>query len=127
VSFLKSQLDGAAATSESVSAVLTKIDFDQLRIQATAPRPMILFVRSTLFRGWTATVNGQPTQIIPALGAFTAVMVPTGTSNVSLHFFPTSFAAGLALAYLAFAVVVVVCLIFKWQGPETIMSAESRR
>jgi Bacterial membrane protein YfhO len=113
MAYLGSQLEPASTTPEGAVAVLLSKDFNQLWIKARVPQPMILFVRSTEFSGWKATVNGKPTQIVRALGAFTAIAIPAGLSDIYFNFYPSWFAAGLAVAYLAFALAIIALI---WQG-----------
>ena len=52
-------------------------------------------------------MNGSPSEIFPALGAFKAVAVPAGVSEVRLHFSPPFIGAALLGSY---ALLVAVAL-----------------
>jgi hypothetical protein len=49
-------------------------------------RPGVFVVADTYFRGWSATVNGNPVAISRANMAFKAVLVPQGRVELKLHF-----------------------------------------
>lgn len=49
-------------------------------------KPGTFVVADAYFRGWTATVNGQPTAISRANVAFKAVQVPQGYVDLHFHF-----------------------------------------
>jgi len=66
-----------------------------VRVQRTAndlvytldvDRPGVFVVADTYFRGWSATVNGNPVAISRANLAFKAVLVPEGRVELKLHF-----------------------------------------
>jgi hypothetical protein len=66
-----------------------------VRVQRTAndlaytlevDRPGVFVVADTYFRGWSATVNGNPVAISRANMAFKAVLVPKGRVELKLHF-----------------------------------------
>ena len=66
-----------------------------VRVQRTAndlvytldvDRPGAFVIADTYFRGWSATVNGNPAAISRANMAFKAVLVPQGRVELKLHF-----------------------------------------
>jgi Bacterial membrane protein YfhO len=67
-------------------------------VAVDAPRPGLLYASESFFDGWTATVNGQPSRILPADYAFRAVVVPPGPSRVEFHYWPPGLTLGLMIS-----------------------------
>ncbi|MCE9613634.1 MAG: YfhO family protein [Lentisphaerae bacterium] len=58
-------------------------------VEVTADQPALL-VRSVKYDAdWTATINGQPVQILRANYLFQGIPVPAGTSHLSLQYAPS--------------------------------------
>lgn len=57
-----------------------------IEIGVSSNRDALLFVPDAYAEGWTATVNGIPTEIIRANFAFRAVRVPKGDSSVTMEY-----------------------------------------
>jgi hypothetical protein len=66
----------------------------RLRFDVTAPATRLLVVGATHYPGWKAHVNGEPVEVFPAYGALRAVVVPSGESEVTFVFRPTSVLVG---------------------------------
>jgi hypothetical protein len=67
-------------------------------VAVDAPRLGLLYASESFFEGWTATVNGQPSRILPANYAFRAVVVPAGPSRVEFHYWPPGLTLGLMIS-----------------------------
>ncbi len=65
------------------------------RIQTHSPTRQLLIVAETWHPRWTATVDGQPSEILRAYGDFMAVPVGPGTQQIILHWQPTSLRWGI--------------------------------
>ena len=61
---------------------------DMWRLKVTAAQPRVLIATSNISKGWSATVNGDSAEIVPVYGAFMAVKVPAGSSNVVFEYRP---------------------------------------
>jgi hypothetical protein len=59
---------------------------ETLRIAVETPAAAYLILRRAHAVGWSATVNGAPTEVLPANGRHQAVRVPVGTSEVELRY-----------------------------------------
>ena len=66
-----------------------------------------VFVSDQHYPGWTATVNGQPSEILVANHAFRAVRVPAGASEVVFRYRPLSVRIGLGISAAAFVLLVM--------------------
>jgi len=97
----------AAAEPCDVDVEVVARSYDSLRLSVESAQPALVFVRNSWSDGWTATVDGAPTPVLRALGAFQAVAAPTGASSVELVFSPRWVGAALLVAY---ALLVAVAL-----------------
>jgi hypothetical protein len=71
------------------------------RVATDAASRSLLRVRVTALPGWSATIDGRPLALSPwAAGAMLEARVPGGHHVVELHYWPTAFSAGLAVAAL---------------------------
>ena len=101
---ISSPLDDHPVTVEAYHRNSTTLVVD-------APRQGLLYASESFFDGWTASVNGSPTPILPANYAFRAVVVPQGRSRVEFSYWPPGLTSGLwssgvsALIVLGLAVV----------------------
>jgi hypothetical protein len=76
------------------SAVLTQISSREFGVRVETNRSAWLAVSRVYSSGWSATLDGQPTTIIPADVAFMAVRVPAGSHTVEFTFESPLFRAG---------------------------------
>src|SRR6185369_11799987 len=98
------------ATLESTGtgrADITHYEAERIDIKADAPAPGAWLVLSEMsYPGWTASVDGRPTEVARADALFRAVWVPAGRHEVVFRYRPRSFEIGLmvsALSVLALA------------------------
>jgi hypothetical protein len=91
-------LDGGWPLREA--AVMEYRD-DAVRIRVDAPAPGLLVLTDSWDAGWTATVNGDPAEIVRAYRAFRAVRVPAGASEVVFAYRPVETYIGFALMAVA--------------------------
>ncbi len=63
-------------------AKITKYLPNSVEIEVDAPQNGYLILTDTFYPGWTATLDGQKTQILPALHAFRSVQVSPGKHQV---------------------------------------------
>lgn len=75
-------------------------DAEQVTVQVNAPGPGLLVLLDTYAPGWTARVNGAPSTVYRANGAFRAVAVPGGDSEVRFSYAAPGFLPALGLAML---------------------------
>ena len=71
------------------------------RLLVEAPRAGLLYCSGSFFRGWTAHVNEQRSEILRANYAFRAVEVPQGRSIVEFSYWPSGLKAGLVISSLS--------------------------
>jgi hypothetical protein len=81
-----------------LAADVTRYATTAIDVRVEAPDAGYLVLSEIWYPGWTARVNGQETAIEIVNGAFRAVAVPAGASQVELRYSPQSWTIGLALA-----------------------------
>jgi hypothetical protein len=81
-----------------------------VRVSVQAPHEAYLILRRTHARGWSATVNGKPAELVTANGRHQAVAVPSGPSDVVLRYRAPNARLGIALSLLSAAVAATLWL-----------------
>ena len=87
-----------------------------IRLRVDHPTRSLVVVNEVAARGWTARIDGRPTQIHPANLVASAIVVPAGEHVVELRYEPLSFFWGAITSAVA-ALVVVGMLIFGKKSP----------
>lgn len=82
-SFASSSTSGAPG-----QVTLARFSLNEVDLVADAPAASILVCSESNMRGWTATVDGHPVQILAANYAFRGVEVPAGSHTVQLRYRP---------------------------------------
>jgi hypothetical protein len=100
----------AAGPGPCSARLASERDYNEIRLEVTAAQPALVLLRDGWSPYWKATVEGRPTPVYRALGAFKAVPVPAGSSEVVLDFEPPLVGAALLLAYAILAAVGVSVL-----------------
>ena len=85
--------------------------YDEVHLTVAAAQPALLFLRNGWAPQWRATIGDRDVPIHRALGAFQAVEVPAGTTQLRLRFHPPGVLAALTAAY---AVVAAAWLLDWW-------------
>ena len=81
---------------------------ETIDVDAVAASRALLVVRDTFYPGWTASVDGTPSQILRVDHAFRGVLVPPGRHRVRLAYRPASFRLGAAISAVAALVLVAL-------------------
>jgi hypothetical protein len=97
--------------AENLSAWDTPLDGREVRIESESPNrlriraegPGVLVVSEAMYPGWSAVVDGQPSEIGTAGGWWRAVSLGSGMHDVVLNFSPLTLWIGLAVAGLTLA------------------------
>ncbi len=79
------------------SAASTEPTPESVRIEADAEAPSIVVVRTSFDEGWTATVDGEPAQVLPADGFLLGIPVGPGTHEIALTYRDEAITRGLVL------------------------------
>jgi hypothetical protein len=88
-----------SADAQGTPLAVTYPDPASWRVVVDSPTPSIVRLRLTDVPGWNATVDGRAVFLQPwADGSMLQVRVPAGQHVVELHYWPTAFTAGIAVA-----------------------------
>jgi hypothetical protein len=92
--------DGSYPSEDAVGVpvALTHPKPSAWRIVGTAHAPAVLRLHLTDVPGWHATIDGRPLRLVPLSGTMFQATFPAGRHTVELHYWPTAFTAGLAVA-----------------------------
>ena len=77
------------------SAAITRNEAQELQMRVDAHAPSIVVVRSSYDDGWTATVDGVPTPVLPVDGFLQGIPVGAGTHDVRLVYRDDAITAGI--------------------------------
>jgi hypothetical protein len=105
----------APASDEAGDASVIDATPTRRVLRAERGTPGWLVVLQTDYPGWQATVNGQPAPLVRANGAFVAVPVPAGVSEVTLTYDPLSVRLGLLLSGVAVVGIIGAAAHLLWQ------------
>lgn len=93
-------------TADTNAAVrVTAYEPDEVRLEASLPRPGFLLLLDTYFPGWTASVNGRTAKIYQADYNFRAVTLPAGKSTIHFVYRPSSLRFGLLFSGISLLVI----------------------
>lgn len=87
---------------------------EDVTVRVDAPVPSIVVVRNAWEEGWTATVDGEPAEVLPTDLVLQGVAVPAGMHEVRLVYREPALARGLlgsAIAWLGLLVVLAMILV----------------
>jgi hypothetical protein len=93
------------------TADVTEFKPEKFTVQVSAPRNAILSLAHPDYPGWTATLDGQPTTMMRAYGAFAAVAVPAGEHTVRLVYNPLSYRVGAIISLFTWAAIGILGLV----------------
>ena len=82
-------------------ARVTAYAADKVQVHTSASRDAWLVLSDTYYPGWTATVDGQPTNVLRGDILFRVVPIPAGEHDVDFRFEPASVRLGLVISLVA--------------------------
>lgn len=96
-------LAGGPETPEVV--VVEREAPERMRLRTRMAAPGAIFVSQTYYPGWRANdASGQSLRVLPAFGAFTAILVPAaGEAEIEFEYRPREFVWGLMLSAVGLA------------------------
>ena len=107
----KSQL-GEAVRQDNVSMVkITSYAPNQLSYDVMSDKGGVLVFSEIYYPGWTATVDGQPAELGRVNYVLRAMNIKPGEHQVTLRFFPASIKKTETVAYVSYAILILVILI----------------
>lgn len=114
VSSLRWEVEGSinnqSVSDNSGTVTLTSYEPNELKYDVSSQKGGIIVFSEIYYPGWTATVDGQETEIGRVDYVLRALAVKAGSHKVVLTFKPKSIAVTEAIAYTALALLVVAVL-----------------
>jgi hypothetical protein len=89
---------------------------DRVRLTCLSPAPGYAVLLDEWAPGWTATVDGRPTDLLRADGLFRAVAIPAGAHAVALEYRTPWLAEGAAVSALAWTALAVTLALARRRG-----------
>lgn len=83
------------------SAEITSYTIDSVAVAVSTDRPQLLVLTDAWYDAWQATVDGTPTEVLRADGAFRAVPIPAGAKSVVFKFHSHRYVVGEWVTWLA--------------------------
>ncbi len=95
------------------NTTVEKISPTKLKISVTAQEESALFTTIPFEEGWTLKIDDIPTEIKPCVnGTLMSAVVPAGTHEITLSFFPAGLSAGIVCGIFG-VVIMVLTVIFR--------------
>ena len=101
-------------------AIIQRDDPGDIQIETEAPSRQLLVLSESYHRGWSATVDGTPCEVLRAYGDFMGCVVGSGRHQVEFRFEPRSLSQGRRLSWLGLA------LSFGWLAFSLLRSSAKR-
>ena len=93
-------------TFESDSVDIINFEENKIKILSNSNYDGILVLTDIFYPGWTATVDGNPTEIFKANGLVRSVFVPAGEHIIEFEYLPNSFTFGLIISLITMIILV---------------------
>lgn len=103
--------------------LLLRYDLNEAAVQVNTDQPAYLLLTDMAAPGWTAEIDGQPTEIVTANYAFRAVLVPLGQHEVRFSYRPPGWTVGFILSLLTWLLAGVY---FIWQWRQNRLAMDTR-
>ncbi|MDE7229312.1 MAG: YfhO family protein [Oscillospiraceae bacterium] len=97
---------------------VTKTGHSSLEISVNAAEDCALFASIPFEEGWTALIDGEPAQLLPAVdGTLTSLRIPAGSHKITLKFFPAGLKTGLIMMVLGAVILAALIVLDKFGVP----------
>jgi hypothetical protein len=96
------------ATNSGIRIISQRIESHRIEAEVEADKAGLLVLAQCFYPAWKAHVNGRPAPLLPANHAFQAVVVPAGSSRVTVAYVDKRFLAGGGVSLIALS----LCLIW---------------
>ena len=103
----KTYVEGAPVPLEDTVETASTVTFlddapEHVALSATTKRPQLLVLTDQFYPGWSATIDGAPTNIRRVNFFARGVVIPIGTHTVNFVYSPESLWSGVCCAFAAF-------------------------
>jgi hypothetical protein len=106
--------DGGAAVNDGTTRAAVISAYAPERVVVQAEGPGTLLLTDAYYPGWSATVDGQPADILRADVMFRAVTLPAGKHEVVFSYAPRSVTVGLWVSGLAWLALAGILIAARW-------------
>ena len=106
----KAQLGEAIEQDTASVATLTTYEPNRLTYDVNSGKGGVLVFSEIYYPGWTATVDGEPAELGRVDYLLRALQIKPGKHQVELAFFPKSVDTTETIAYVAFALLILIVL-----------------
>ena len=120
----KEQLGEAKVQDDTSVVTLTAYEPNHLTYNVQSGKGGVVVFSEIYYPGWTATVDGRPAELGRVDYVLRAMQVAPGTHQVELMFYPKSINTTETIAYLAYAVLLIVILLiayFEWKKNKKVL------
>lgn len=107
----KNVLGDAAIQSGNSVVKLTAYEPNQLSYDVESDKGGVLVFSEVYYPGWTATIDGQPVEVGRVNYILRAIHIAPGSHKVVLSFFPKSVKTTETVAYIAYAILLLIILL----------------
>jgi len=108
----------AAAPAPVAAGKIIASSSRSVRASVTLAGSGLVVFNDTNYPGWSATVDGQPVEILAANYLFRGIVVGPGTHEIDFSYRPLSFVIGSAVSLLSLLVIVVLSVAPRLRRPE---------
>ena len=111
------ELDGFAnvMAEKNAETNVVRTGHSSLDISVNAAEDCALFASIPFEEGWTALIDGEPAQLLPAVDStLTSLRVPAGKHTITLRFFPAGLKTGLVMMGLGAVILASLIVIDKF-------------
>ncbi len=110
--------DAATPPRPGISAgSLEELSPEHLVIHVEAPQPGIVVLSDSFAKGWRATLDGVPCEILRVNGIFRGIATPPGTHAIVFTYRPASFFAGCAISLFGIALALGLAITAVYRRP----------
>ena len=106
----KAQLGEAAVQDTASIVTITSYEPNRLTYDVNSGKGGVLVFSEIYYPGWTATIDGEPAELGRVDYILRALRVEPGKHQVELAFFPKSVNTTETIAYVAFALLILIVL-----------------
>ncbi len=89
----------------NATVTLIRNEPERMAWEVETEAPGLLLVNDAYYPGWTATVDGEPSDILRANIAFRAILVPDGRHEVAMQYQPKSVRYGTVVSIISLIIV----------------------
>ncbi|MBD3403118.1 hypothetical protein GF420_09510 [candidate division GN15 bacterium] len=94
------ELEIQADTTAAGRAVISEYNLDSIVVSVTSARNQLLVLTDTWYDAWHAEIDRRPAEVLRSYGAFRAVAVPAGVSQVVFRFESSRYTIGQWVTWL---------------------------